>query len=238
MKLYSEQVNKIDRLLSKVPSRQWPYLERDCAAVAEKNEIIFRNATAFELGGMGLPSVCTVVFCDEGEVSDGVSVYGRDLCDLKADSPFAHVIRVGLDSKTEEGELDFEKLKDIEFSLYRLSLSGYSVQIAPLSDREQVRVGLSAVEKGLSFYNVGCSYIREFKSNPLVKSVRVSFVTEPSFDYKALSAVAKKVKTITKAVTSRFGNQALDCSSCTMKPICDEVEGLRELHFKSTETVK
>jgi hypothetical protein len=24
----------------------------------------------------------------------------------------------------------------------------------------------------------------------------------------------------------------LDCASCKLKPICDEVEGLRELHMK------
>jgi hypothetical protein len=29
-------------------------------------------------------------------------------------------------------------------------------------------------------------------------------------------------------------NINFDCSTCNLKPICDEVEGMRELHFKNS----
>ena len=43
----------------------------------------------------------------------------------------------------------------------------------------------------------------------------------------------QKVKKITDAVHSTLQLSELDCASCKMKPVCDEVEGMRELHFKS-----
>ena len=52
------------------------------------------------------------------------------------------------------------------------------------------------------------------------------------FDYKALSALCGKAKQITDAVQSTLGLSELDCSTCSMKPVCDEIDGLRELHLK------
>ena len=41
-----------------------------------------------------------------------------------------------------------------------------------------------------------------------------------------------KAKRITDAVQSTLQLDGLDCASCKMKPICDEIDGLRELHFR------
>ncbi len=235
MKLYEEQRKKIYSLLEKLPCTCRDYSPDDCAVLTEKNRIIFRNETAFELGSMGLPSVCSVLFTDATNVCDGVSIYGKDLCELNGDSPFAHITEIGFNT-SELVEPDYEALKDIEFSAYRLATENYSVQVAPLSEREQVRVGKNALKSGLSFYNIGCAYIEEYKKNPLVKTAHITFVTAAEFDYISMSMLAKKIRKITGAVTSRFGNQALDCASCSMKAICDEVDGLRELHFKNNNS--
>ena len=80
--------------------------------------------------------------------------------------------------------------------------------------------------------NVGCSLIRAFKENDDVEFVRTVFITKKEFDYRALSDLAQKAKKTTDAVHSTLQLDELDCASCKMKPICDEVEGLRELHLK------
>ena len=80
--------------------------------------------------------------------------------------------------------------------------------------------------------NVGCSLIRAFKENDDVEAVRTVFITKKDFNYRELSALAQKAKRITDAVHSTLQLSELDCASCKMKPVCDEVEGLRELHFK------
>ena len=50
--------------------------------------------------------------------------------------------------------------------------------------------------------------------------------------YAALAALSRKAKSITEAVQHTLELGELDCASCKMKPICDEVDGLRELHLK------
>ena len=49
---------------------------------------------------------------------------------------------------------------------------------------------------------------------------------------------AKKANDITKTLTHILDGMATDCRSCNLKPICDEVEGMRELHFKQAKKDK
>lgn len=233
MKIYNGQIEKAEKLLKPLPFRKFQFNAADCRENGEKSTVIFRNETAFELGSMGKQSVCSVMFSDENRVKDEVLLYGKDIGELNSDSSFAHIVTVGLDSSLSEEDFLYEELKDIEFAVFRISPVGYCVTLSPMSGREQVRVSKKAVENGLSFYNIGCSYIEEFKKNPMVKSISVCFVTDPDFDYRAMKLIADGVNKITGALTSRFKNTELDCASCSMKAICDEVEGLRELHFKN-----
>ena len=36
---------------------------------------------------------------------------------------------------------------------------------------------------------------------------------------------------LTKAIDHIFKNVIMDCQACSLQEICDEVEGMRELHF-------
>jgi CO dehydrogenase/acetyl-CoA synthase beta subunit len=99
------------------------------------------------------------------------------------------------------------------------------------SFREQVRVSKDAVKKGISFEQVGNSYIKEYKKNPNVLAVRVIFATVDDADYAEMRKDAKKVRDITKTLSKILEGMATDCHSCSLKEICDEVEGLKELHF-------
>ena len=42
---------------------------------------------------------------------------------------------------------------------------------------------------------------------------------------------AKRVRDITRTLSKILEGMQTDCSSCSLKSICDEVEGLKELHF-------
>ena len=50
-------------------------------------------------------------------------------------------------------------------------------------------------------------------------------------DYKKLAADAKTVHDITLTLSKILEGMPTDCGSCDLKPICDEVEGMKELHF-------
>lgn len=233
MKIFAEVNEAILSLLPKTPDKTVSYREELCAEDGEKNEILFRSDTAYELGGSGKPAVSGIVFSDSDSMVDEVLLYGKDLDEIKEDSPFAHITFVGLNQKNDE-DINCEQLKNIGFTLFQLYPKGYHIRISPSTGKEQVRVAKSVLQENdaLSFLNVGCNLIREFKKHENVDFVKTVFITQPDFDYRELSVLAEKAKKITDAVQSTLQLDSLDCASCKMKPICDEVDGLRELHFK------
>ena len=99
------------------------------------------------------------------------------------------------------------------------------------SYREQVRVSKEAVRKGITFEQVGNSYISQYKKNPSVKAVKIIFITANDADYAGMRSDAKKTRDITLTLSKILEGRSTDCHSCSLREICDEVEGLKELHF-------
>lgn len=238
MNLYDEIIERIKDLLPAVPDLSTEYRADLCAASGDKNAILLRGDTAFELGGSGRSGVCSVLFGTVPAQRDEVALYGKDLCALKTDAPFAHLTLIQL-KDTDEKDLRYEKLTDIGFRLFQVYPKGYHIRFSPYAGREQVRVAKDAlIAPALSFLNVGCSLIRQFKAHDDVAFVKTVFITAEDVDYTALSTLSQKAKRITDAVEHSMKNDSLDCASCKMKPICDEVEGLRTLHFKKEQERK
>ncbi len=232
MKLYDDVLLRLTALLPAEPSKRAAYCETECAPEGEKDSFLMRADMAYELGGGGRASAEAVVFADlDGENSETL-LFGPDLGELRSDVPFAHFTIIQL-KETDPAALYSEQLKSVGFTVFQLSPAGYHVRISPASCREQVRVAKDALRTNppLSLINVGNSLIRAFLDRGDVSRVRTIFVTDPRADYKALSSLAIKVKRITDAVQSALQKDGLDCASCNMKPVCDEIDGLRELHF-------
>lgn len=229
MKLYDKLIENVLCQLPEKADKNWKYNPSHKAEDGDKSAIIFRNETAFELGSAGKKSLCSVLFTSDDNLQDEILLFGKDISEIESDTSFAHIVIVSLHEKD---EFKYEELKDIEFSIYRVYPKGYNARISPSEGKETVRVSKRAKQNGLSFENVGCSYITEFKKNPLVKNVKVIFITLDSFNIKILSSSAKKAAAITRTLASDFENLGLSCADCIMKPVCDEIDGLRELHFK------
>jgi hypothetical protein len=68
-------------------------------------------------------------------------------------------------------------------------------------------------------------------SNPDVIAVKMIFLTADDADYAGLRTDAKKTRDITLTLSKILEGMATDCHSCNLREICDEVEGLKELHF-------
>ena len=83
----------------------------------------------------------------------------------------------------------------------------------------------------MSFYRVGCDFIRCYRKNPNVLGVKLIFITAPDGPYEALAACGSRSVEITRTLCTILDGLPMDCSACHLKPICDEVEGMRELHF-------
>lgn len=74
-------------------------------------------------------------------------------------------------------------------------------------------------------------FIKSYRKNPNVEAVKLIFITDPKFPYQDLEVQAKRAEQITRAIDHILKNLAMDCNVCSLKQICDEVEGMKELHF-------
>ena len=233
MELYNSLIKESNSLLEKGKPRVWEYRPGDAWKDIGSSELVLQKDAAYELGAMGKGSANYVLFTSSPELvdKDQILLYGADLGEIKGEVDFARIVllRVGLIDGDDEAV--YRTLKDIEFAKYHVYPEGYMVRMSPESYREQVRVSKQALKKGVSFKNIGANYITAYKKDPNVLNATVIFVTAPGYDYGAMKKLAKKANDVTGTLTHILEGLPTDCSVCALKDICDEVEGMKELHF-------
>ena len=104
------------------------------------------------------------------------------------------------------------------------------IRAAAFSNREQARVSRKALDKGLTFEQVGNLFIRQYRRSRFVQTVKVIFITLPQAPYRDLDGLAARTNKITGALNHILDDVDMDCKACEWKPVCDEVEGLKEMH--------
>ena len=233
MELYNSLIGETKALFENLPKKVWEYNPRGAWASNDSSELVLQKDAAYELGASGKGSANYVLFTSSGELveKDQVILCGKDLREIKGDCDFARIVLLRIGVLDDDDEAVYRTLRDIEFAKYHVYPQGYMVRISPESYREQVRVSREAVRKGISFQALGNSYITEYKKNPNVINATVIFLTDPAADYAAFKALAKKSADVTGTLTHIFEGLPTDCSVCALKDICDEVEGMKELHF-------
>ena len=233
MKIYDELICKTMALLEAYEPRTYLYDPKKSAAVGSKNALILAREAAFELGEGTLSSVAFTAITDSEQLvpCDRILLYGKDLRELTENAPFARITFLRTDDIEENGDQGaYAFIKNIEMKKYNVSPSGYMMRASALSNREQVRVSKSALKTGLSFEGVGNAFINEYKENKHVKAVTVIFITLPDAPYAELEGLADSSAGITRAMNHIFADINMDCRACEWKPVCDEVEGMKELH--------
>lgn len=234
MELFNGVMEETLELFSGFPCKKWDYDESRCWEDLNESELVLAGDRAFELGGGGKQGLnVTCVTTSPGPVDrDEILLYGQDLDAVKEDSDYARLSFLRIASPGEEDETVYKAIRDIEFVKYHVFPRGFMVRINSEDCREQVRVSRGAVKAGITFKSVGFDFIKKYREKPLVKNVKIIFIAGPGFDYKALEKKVKTAADITNALTHIMEGLELGCSSCTLKPVCDEVEGMRELHFR------
>jgi len=237
MELYNNVIRQITGLLEKETPRRYDYDPEKSWPESDEFELIMTRDAAFELGGSSLPTAnCTCVTSDASLIDrDEVLVYGRELGEINEDVPYARIalLRVGdgLDKGKDDSEATFRAIQDIDFVKYHVFPKGFMARTSALSNNEQVRIGKQAVKDGISFERIGDAFIRHYRQNPNVLNVRLIFITSPDAEYKEFRRCAKNVGDITRTLSKIMEGMPTDCHSCSLKPNCDEVEGMKELHF-------
>ena len=234
MELFDAIIGDTLKQLNPLITHRWRYDPADTWPDTGKSELVLQRDMACELGGEGCPGVqyCCV---STGEALDSVSetiLCGPDLPEIAENSVYARIALVRVSSLEGNENDQYRQLCEAAFVKYRVFPKGYMLRISPESNREQVRLSRQALREGISFRRVGVDFIRAYESFPNLVSAKVIFVTDPKADFAALEQAAHRVQERMKALNTILGKMTTDCASCQMKPLCDEVEGMRELHLQ------
>ncbi len=190
------------------------------------NQVIMRRDTAYELEGTGFNLVTSK------DVSDEIIIIGDDLGEIKENRAFARVAVVQIDDIDDEQKA-YNLIKKIEYVKYHFFPDGYMIRSTSRSHKEAVRVSKKAIKSGIDFRSVGSLLIDKYKENPSVKGVRIIFITDTCADYEAIERAARKNSEIAETLNHIMNSVKFDCDTCNLKAICDEIEGMKELHFKN-----
>ena len=238
MELFDAIISETKTRIEPLITHRWGYDPADAWPDTGKNELVMQRDAAYELGGTGYPGVqyCCVT---TGDAVDSVSetiLCGLDLHEITSDCAYARIALVRVSSQDSVEEDRYRQLCEAAFVKYRIFPEGYMMRISPESNREQVRLSKQAITHGISFRGVGADFIRAYEALPNIVSVKVIFVSDPAADYAALEMAACVVQERMKALNTIMSGIPTDCASCRMKPLCDEVEGMREVHTRRAVT--
>ena len=190
------------------------------------SRVIMQRDTFCELDGTGFNLVTS------SHVDDEVVVVGDDIGKLSGKRKFARVCIVEIQDNSDE-QKDYNLIRKIEYIKYHFFPAGYMLRTASRSHKEGVRASKAAVKNGISFEKIGNLLIKKYKENPAVKGVRVYFITDTEADFGKIDTAAQKSNSITETLNHIMSSVRFDCDTCNLKPVCDEVEGMKELHFRN-----
>lgn len=231
MNLFDDVIAETMELLARHAPRKLAVENGSSWELREKNELVLAKEAAFELGANGLPSVGFSCVTSSSDLvrEDEILLIGPDLGDIGSDVPFARLVffRTG----AIEPDAAYKTIRDLEYLKYGIIPRGYMVRSSCFDRREQVRVSGDAIAKGLDFKTIGNIYLGKYRERAAVGAARVVFVTEDIPAFPRLAELSAKTESVTKALDRVLSQVAMDCASCNLKPVCDEVEGLKELHF-------
>ena len=233
MNLFDEMIENILRQLNRIAAAEQARLNKPSRAWKDVGEhhMILGREMAYELGGQNTLGLSGCLYTTESILfPQGVYLYGSDLAQMTENQSYARIVLVQLEGKNDEEAL-YRKFREIDYVRYHIHPEGYMARISPVSQREPVRVSKKALKKGISFCDVGQMYLEQYLRIAQVKNVNVIFVAHREFDYWVLEKLLGRAEQITQSLNHIFTSLNMDCNTCNLKAVCDEVEGLRELHF-------
>ena len=226
MDFFSSLINEFSALTEPFAEKTYCFNEKACWEDVGYNQVILQRDTAYELSGTGFNLTTSL------PVECGVTVIGDDLADIGENRSFARVSLIQLEDNENEQQI-YNLIRKVEYVKYHYFPEGYMMRTASRSHKEAVRVSKKAVKGGITFEKAGNLLIKKYLEISAVKAVNVVYITDSAVDYNKLEALALKGNSITEALNHIMNSVKFDCDTCNLKPICDEVEGMKELHFKN-----
>jgi len=235
MKLYDEFIGNTLELLKGQPGHRLeiPELGENWPDVGDYN-LILRSEMAYELGGNNLAAVSGFGVTSSNFLvnNDELWLYGQDLPELQKDAPYARISLLRVEEKSlGEDDVAYTDICKMEHTRYHIMPKGYMARISITSEREPVRVSRDALQEGLNFSKIGGLFLAGYHKHAKVLAAKIIFITLPDFPYDELDKQVRQAEKITITLDHIFKNMNMDCLTCNLKEVCEEVEGMRDLHF-------
>lgn len=212
------------------------------------NPFLMERDTYMELGGYPKESINIYVpssnmdkllegACDDSKcmLRDGIYLIG-DASLLKSKQKhisFGKIILLSVDDIPDDKWYDFtqkELLTDaknyMQDIMQRQSPTHYTMNL---------RIGKKAIRNGFCFDAMGKRVHNTFSQMEYVKDAVVILLAGDNDLYKSLLEQAERIKEITLTLNHIFDGIDMDCGHCDLSVVCNEVEGMRELHKKQRE---
>ncbi len=228
MQLFDKEIDAVLDCISNLDQRILP-IQQD-VLISVKNNMIFTNETAFELGGPFHKSLSYELTTTSNKFSeDKIILIGKDLNEIKEDTDFIRITLCVMKDENLEGEKLYQCLEKIKLTKYRVSPEGYMLRTA-IGNQEKVRVSKEFIQKH-TFSEIGSTYMHAYKQLPYIQHVQEIFITGNTSIYEQLKEIGIEKKKITDTIDHILkGVMVNDCGSCSVKELCDKVQDLREFH--------
>ncbi len=200
--------------------------------IKKNSDYILDTDAAVELGSIMVKNANLTLCTSEMNFEDKIVVIGKDINKLSGKvNDFAKVIMVSL-SEIDDEDKRFRTIKSVSRSRLGLNFKGTMLRSSSSESMECFRVSKDAYKKGLNFSIVGSALIERLKSIDEVKNVQVYYIVDNKELGEKLIEYSDKINQVTGALSHAFDGVALDCGTCAIKEICDEVDGMRDSHKK------
>ncbi len=228
MDFFNSLISDVSVCLNGFTQRKIAFSPENLWQENEYSQVILQRDTAFELDGTGFNIVTS------SDVQDEIVIIGDDIDSIKGKRKFARICIVQLDTEEDE-QKNYNLIRKIDYIKYHFFPEGYMIRTSSRAHKEAVRVSKKAIKNGISFEKIGNLLIKKYKENSAVKGVKVLFITDSNTDFSEIEAIAEKNKSIAETLNHVINNVTFDCDTCNLKAVCDEVEGMKELHFKNAQ---
>ena len=224
MVLFDDEIKKVYDLLKQLQLKQLDITNNLIEDVGSDN-MIFKSDCAYELGETN--SLSFELSTSDIDIQDNIYLCGKDLNEIDANEDFIRITLLNVrDDKLTSNAL-YDRFEQIKLVKYKVSPKGYMLRTS-VGGKERVRV---SKELRASFSQIGSAYLKEYKKLNYVNNVTIIFIVGKCDLSNEFVKLANKKKEISDTIDHILkGLMVNDCDACSVKDLCDEVEGLREIH--------
>ena len=150
---------------------------------------------------------------------------------IDADSAIGLTTALGVEAKS--------KVDDIRKLFIQHAEDGDQKATIQLLGEAKFQIFDALIEKNnISFSKIGKFLIDKYHQLDFVKAIKIIFITKEDFDYQNINLLLTKSENITKKLDHLLNKVKMDCTSCSLQIVCNEVEKNIKKIFKNRISIK